>query len=67
MDWSHSKILNFVKNQQDQERTKQILYENYKKIKEIYRYYSAWNPFGGIFLSFCRHLGRLYESLYRVL
>lgn len=47
-DWGHSKISNLIKNQQDQEKAKAILFENYKNIKEIYKYFAAWSPIGGI-------------------
>ena len=46
-DWKCSKLMNFVKNQTEQDKVKVLLYNNYKLIKELYRYYSSWSPFNG--------------------
>jgi hypothetical protein len=37
-----------VKNQTDQDKVKDKLYNAYRSIKQIYRYYSSWSPFGDI-------------------
>lgn len=42
-----SKLMNFIKNQSEQDKVKEILHKNYKLIKEIYKYYASWNPFNG--------------------
>jgi hypothetical protein len=40
--------MNLIKNQQDQDRVRDKLYQNYKAIKLAYRYFSSWSPFGDI-------------------
>lgn len=40
--------MNLVKNQQDQDKLKELLAANYKAIKLVYRYFASWSPFGDI-------------------
>lgn len=47
-DWGHSKISNIVKNPEEQQKLKTFLLQNYKNIKEIYKYFSSFSPFDGI-------------------
>lgn len=50
-----------VKNQADQDKVKDILWNAYSSIKDLYKYFSSWNPFGDIwavssnpFTEFCQ-------------
>ena len=47
-DWKCSKLMNLVKNQTDQDKLKEKLGQNYKAIKLVYKYFSAWSPFGDV-------------------
>jgi hypothetical protein len=40
--------MNLVKNQADQDKLKDKLWQNYKAIKLVYKYFSSWSPFGDI-------------------
>jgi hypothetical protein len=40
--------LKVVKNQDELEKVKEILWKNYKMIKETYKNYSSYNPTGDI-------------------
>ncbi len=40
--------MNLVKNQTEQEKVKNSLWKSYAKIKNLYKQFSAWNPFGDI-------------------
>lgn len=40
--------MNLVKNQQDQDKVRDILSRNYKAIKVAYKYFSSWSPFGDV-------------------
>ena len=60
-DWKHSKISNLVKNASDQEKVKASLWKSYAKIKNLYKHFAAWNPFGDVmavssnpFTEFCQ-------------
>ena len=60
-DWKSSKVGSLVKSQTDQEKVKELLWSSYSKIKNLYRYYSSWNPVGDVwaissnpFTDFCQ-------------
>jgi len=40
--------MNLVKNQQDQDKVRELLYKSYKEIKSLYRNYASWSPFGDV-------------------
>eukprot|EP00358_Blepharisma_japonicum_P001299 CAMPEP_0202955260 /NCGR_PEP_ID=MMETSP1395-20130829/51643_1 /ASSEMBLY_ACC=CAM_ASM_000871 /TAXON_ID=5961 /ORGANISM="Blepharisma japonicum, Strain Stock R1072" /LENGTH=375 /DNA_ID=CAMNT_0049671631 /DNA_START=936 /DNA_END=2060 /DNA_ORIENTATION=- len=42
-DWKHSRLMNFVKNQADQDKVKDILKANYKHIRETYKFLAAFS------------------------
>lgn len=47
-DWKCSKIMNLIKNQQDQDKVKDKLYKNYRAIKLAYKFFASWSPFGDV-------------------
>jgi len=42
-DWRYSRLPNFIKNQGDQDKVKEILRSHYKHIRETYKYLSAFS------------------------
>jgi NLR family CARD domain-containing protein 3 len=60
-DWKCSKLTSLIKVQADQDKVKDILWGSYAEIKNLYRYFSSWAPFGDIwavssntFTDFCQ-------------
>ncbi|CAD8099201.1 unnamed protein product [Paramecium primaurelia] len=47
-DWSCSKIMKVVKNLDELNEVKNLLWKDYKMIKETYRWYSSYNPTGDV-------------------
>lgn len=47
-DWSCCKIMKVVKNPDELNEVKNLLWKDYKMIKETYRWYSSYNPTGDI-------------------
>ena len=41
-DWNNNKIAKFIKNDSDRENIKNILRDNYRNLKNCYRYYSSF-------------------------
>jgi hypothetical protein len=69
-DWSQSKIQNLIKNNTDQDLVKNLLWNHYKSIKTIYRYFSSWNPISDIwavsnqpFTEFCQQSKLINKDL----
>lgn len=48
-DWSCGKITKFVKKQEELDLIKEMLWQNYKPIKEAYKFYACYNPSGDVF------------------
>ncbi|CAD8178213.1 unnamed protein product [Paramecium octaurelia] len=47
-DWSHSKISNFVTNQDELQEVKNVIWKDYKMIKETFKWYSSKSPSGEV-------------------
>lgn len=48
-DWQCSKIPKFVKSAEEQAVIMDMLWSNYKMIKETYKQYASYNPNGDVF------------------
>ena len=44
-DWSYGKYQNFIKDEEDLEKTKEVLWQHYKIMKNCYKYHSTFTPF----------------------
>ena len=71
-DWEHSKIPKLVKDDSERLKVKNFLWENYRVIKEAYKYYSSVSPQGEIwsvgqmaFTEFCYEC-KLFDSTFRL-
>ena len=67
-DWKCSKLSSLVKAQADQDNVKELLWKSYAEIKNLYKYFSSWNPCGDVwavssnpFTEFCQQ-GRIINK-----
>lgn len=47
-DWNNSKLGKVIKADEQKAKIKDIMWKNYTKIKDTYKYYASINPIGMI-------------------
>lgn len=47
-DWEYGVIPKFIRKEEEVEKVKQFLKENYKQVKEVYKYHASGNPVGDV-------------------
>ncbi|CAD8201706.1 unnamed protein product [Paramecium pentaurelia] len=47
-DWSHSKLSDIITNQDEFNEVENLIWKNYKMIKETYKQYSSYSPSGDV-------------------